>query len=611
MFLIEINRFRMGMVNLEEHQETKIKKEDEPTKVASNYNEENSLLTSSDPVSSELEDSPTRPNNKTHVVPEILDGNFDVKNLVSKRVKFVKKPEEPGSLEDLESKHVPPGAAAIDKMGSVDMQGPRHETGFNEINRGVLTRNAHYGVTEDLLRKRINQRPKRVSASISLDESGSEEIEESGGEDTEDVTDEESRENFNIKSLKEPSYSNNRKGSAIEKLSADATDLSSKSITPDDSPVKQNNGSSSTNISPIKYSSSLSVSSGIHSRRQAHIVSEQKRRQSINEGFEDLRRCIPTSLSSGDSKAVILRKAVNHITMLQAEVTRLRSALSQSPISNSASTHYPASYPQNNAPYPSMTSQYSHLPPKNQNIPSSGSIIPTHNQTPAGEGFIHQGQSVRPNKAHHILPYPGAHGQAPFYTAPYNYAGSSQHYPQTNYNQSQMIQTQSQSLNQNPSANKHQFSQSFQHPPPNMQHQAQNATVTSINFYGPRPPTVSDRPHHHHHSNTVSNYNPALSSSSQPYNPNSTSIDHLTSSLNDDYELSAASLSMLRNNEVLVTQEPQQPDSSKPSYQGHQSLPPVSKIEHDQFAVPQRQVLPPISSVLTSYGADMQQKTAP
>jgi hypothetical protein len=59
-----------------------------------------------------------------------------------------------------------------------------------------------------------------------------------------------------------------------------------------------------------------------HNRRQAHIASEQKRRQSINEGFEDLRRVIPSCVNTSDSKAVILRKAVNYIRLLQNDSAR-------------------------------------------------------------------------------------------------------------------------------------------------------------------------------------------------------------------------------------------------------------------------------------------------
>lgn len=57
------------------------------------------------------------------------------------------------------------------------------------------------------------------------------------------------------------------------------------------------------------------VSQG-QSRRLAHLMSEQKRRESINSGFQALRATLPTSLST-DSKAVILRKAVSRISYLE------------------------------------------------------------------------------------------------------------------------------------------------------------------------------------------------------------------------------------------------------------------------------------------------------
>ena len=43
-------------------------------------------------------------------------------------------------------------------------------------------------------------------------------------------------------------------------------------------------------------------------KKRAHIASEQKRRQSINEGFEELKQLIPACKTTTDSKAVILKK---------------------------------------------------------------------------------------------------------------------------------------------------------------------------------------------------------------------------------------------------------------------------------------------------------------
>lgn len=46
-------------------------------------------------------------------------------------------------------------------------------------------------------------------------------------------------------------------------------------------------------------------------RRIAHILSEQKRRENINSGFEELKSIVPSCRGCADSKAVILRKGKN------------------------------------------------------------------------------------------------------------------------------------------------------------------------------------------------------------------------------------------------------------------------------------------------------------
>lgn len=74
-------------------------------------------------------------------------------------------------------------------------------------------------------------------------------------------------------------------------------------------------------------------------RRQAHIVSEQKRRQSINEGFEDLRKVVPACTNQGDSKAIVLRKAVTYISQLHAEMNRIKTGSSAGAATNSNSTY--------------------------------------------------------------------------------------------------------------------------------------------------------------------------------------------------------------------------------------------------------------------------------
>lgn len=65
-------------------------------------------------------------------------------------------------------------------------------------------------------------------------------------------------------------------------------------------------------------SSSRSSSSPI--RRQMHIVSEQKRRQTINEGFEELRNLVPACKNYNDSKASVLKKTVYYIKYLQEKL---------------------------------------------------------------------------------------------------------------------------------------------------------------------------------------------------------------------------------------------------------------------------------------------------
>lgn len=57
-------------------------------------------------------------------------------------------------------------------------------------------------------------------------------------------------------------------------------------------------------------------------RRVAHLLSEQKRRESINTGFEDLRQAIPACRDGQDSKATILKRALEYIRELETVVER-------------------------------------------------------------------------------------------------------------------------------------------------------------------------------------------------------------------------------------------------------------------------------------------------
>ncbi|KAF9425236.1 hypothetical protein BGZ94_007724 [Podila epigama] len=62
------------------------------------------------------------------------------------------------------------------------------------------------------------------------------------------------------------------------------------------------------------------------SRRLAHILSEQKRREKINGGFEELKRVVPDCAHNPDSKATILRKAVDYILQLEEEIRKYAAA---------------------------------------------------------------------------------------------------------------------------------------------------------------------------------------------------------------------------------------------------------------------------------------------
>ncbi|KAG0364129.1 hypothetical protein BGZ54_007816 [Gamsiella multidivaricata] len=61
-------------------------------------------------------------------------------------------------------------------------------------------------------------------------------------------------------------------------------------------------------------------------RRLAHILSEQKRREKINSGFDELKTVIPDCAQNTDSKATILRKAVDRILELEDELRKYTDA---------------------------------------------------------------------------------------------------------------------------------------------------------------------------------------------------------------------------------------------------------------------------------------------
>ncbi|CAJ0650043.1 1495_t:CDS:2 [Entrophospora sp. SA101] len=56
----------------------------------------------------------------------------------------------------------------------------------------------------------------------------------------------------------------------------------------------------------------------------AHILSEKKRRNNINSGFLELKGIVPNCRDSSDSKASILKKAVQYIQSLEKEQTQFK-----------------------------------------------------------------------------------------------------------------------------------------------------------------------------------------------------------------------------------------------------------------------------------------------
>lgn len=67
----------------------------------------------------------------------------------------------------------------------------------------------------------------------------------------------------------------------------------------------------------------------LEDRRQAHILSEKKRREHINIGFEHLRSILPNCNGTSDSKATVLLKGIAYIEKLQAENLFLKQHLQQ------------------------------------------------------------------------------------------------------------------------------------------------------------------------------------------------------------------------------------------------------------------------------------------
>lgn len=143
------------------------------------------------------------------------------------------------------------------------------------------------------------------------------------------------------------------------------------------------------------------------SRRHAHILSEQRRRENINGGFQLLKNSVPFCKGTQDSKAMILKKAVDYIVSLEQELSQLRYQDPNYHYQMMNSSHAPPQPPQHpqhpqhphhmrpnssthpnaNSPYYSMHAQGSHPGPSPSPISSmyegpAGSPLTPHTHLP-------------------------------------------------------------------------------------------------------------------------------------------------------------------------------------------------------------------------------------
>ncbi|GAO48484.1 hypothetical protein G7K_2657-t1 [Saitoella complicata NRRL Y-17804] len=64
-------------------------------------------------------------------------------------------------------------------------------------------------------------------------------------------------------------------------------------------------------------------------RQMQHLRSEQKRRENLKNGFDQLKQAVPCTRESQDPKATILMKAVDYISALEAELLKAQGRVSQ------------------------------------------------------------------------------------------------------------------------------------------------------------------------------------------------------------------------------------------------------------------------------------------
>uniref|UniRef100_A0A060T470 ARAD1C42108p n=1 Tax=Blastobotrys adeninivorans TaxID=409370 RepID=A0A060T470_BLAAD len=147
---------------------------------------------------------------------------------------------------------------------------------------------------------------------------------------------------------------------------------------------------------PVMAPTTISSTSS-SSRRHAHILSEQRRRENINEGFQHLKNAVPFCRGTQDSKAMILKKAVEYISSLEGELARMSDIVHHQQMRPDAAspTHHQPQHPhpvlsphhhQQHHPHHPPPPQYAPPPPPT-GPPATASS--SHPPTPTSAGSYH------------------------------------------------------------------------------------------------------------------------------------------------------------------------------------------------------------------------------
>lgn len=133
------------------------------------------------------------------------------------------------------------------------------------------------------------------------------------------------------------------------------------------------------------------------SRRHAHILSEQRRRENINGGFQLLKNSVPFCKGTQDSKAMILKKAVDYIVTLEQELNQLRY--------------------QDNYHYQMMSRQQQHPIPNQPPVPQSlaGQQLSGHHGPPPPPHHHHHHHHSLSHQPQHMRTHSGTSQPPPFY----------------------------------------------------------------------------------------------------------------------------------------------------------------------------------------------------